>query len=174
MNDKLPRRKKLRLSDYDYSQNGYYFVTVCTSKKEYVLSRLAVGTVAHDCPCPKDVTVSPTGLGSIVEKYIKNINTVYRYISVDKYVIMPDHIHLIIIIDVPDGASRAMHPTLSQVISSLKRLTVKECGHAIWQRSFFERVIRTQKEYETVWNYIDRNPLNRVKGIINTSKEPKI
>lgn len=167
----LPKRKSLRLKNYDYSQNGYYFVTVCVRKNGYVLSDLSVGTVALDCPQPKDVRINLTDLGRIVEKYLNNINNVYHYISVDKYVIMPDHIHFILIIDMPYGASRAMHPTLSQVVSSFKRLVVKESGLRIWQGSFYERVIRTQRGYENVWNYIECNPLNKIKGIINTSKE---
>lgn len=164
MNSKLPKRKSLRLSNYDYSQNGYYFVTICVANKRPILSHLIVGTVAHDCPQPADVKVRLTETGRIVEKYIKRTEKVYDYIFVDKYVIMPDHIHLILVIDVPYGASRAMHPTLSQVVSSLKRLVVKDCGKRIWQGSFYERVIRTQREYEKTWYYIDFNPLREIKG----------
>ncbi|HAQ63627.1 MAG TPA: transposase [Ruminococcaceae bacterium] len=171
--ENLPKRKRQRLENYDYSQNGAYFVTICVANGDPILSRLSVGTVALDCPQPKDVKIQLTQIGRIAEKYIKSIERSYEYVFVEKYVIMPEHIHMLIVIDVPYGASRAMHPTLSQIVSSFKRLVVKEYGQKIWQRGFYDKIIRTQKGFETAWYYIEFNPLNRIQNKQNKSKESK-
>ena len=76
----LPQRKRNRLSNYSYSQNGAYFITICTQDRRNVLSEI-VGDDAHIVPKP---------YGSVVEKYIRNVP------KIETYVIMPDHIHMII------------------------------------------------------------------------------
>ncbi|MGL6021545.1 MAG: transposase [Chitinophagaceae bacterium] len=84
--------------------------------------------------------------GMVVEKYIKNM------VGIDKYVIMPDHIHLIIFITDNDEEA------IPQKIKSLKILVTKEIGFSLWQRLYHDRIIRSQKEYERIWEYIDHNP----------------
>ena len=139
----LPKRKPTRLKGYDYSQNGYYFVTICTHNKKCILSNI-VGDDAH---------IVPSKYGIIVEKYISNI------VGIDKYVIMPNHIHLIIKND--NGTMWASSPTqsISQQVKSFKTLVTKEIGYKIFQRSFHDHIIRGEKDYLKIWNYIDTNPL---------------
>lgn len=150
----MPKRKQLRLIEYDYSQNGAYFVTVSTKNRQYYFGEVTVGCDAHIAPY---VHLSP--YGEIVKKYIENINRCYQNISLDNYVIMPNHIHLLLIID--GGPMKASAPTESiiNVIRSLKILATKTCGITLWQRSYHEHVIRNEQDYQQIWKYINENPL---------------
>lgn len=146
----LPKRKPNRLKNFDYSQNGAYFITVCTKNKEKILSNI-VGGDAHIAPL-----VKLTCFGITVDKFINNINIKYPHISVDKYVIMPNHIHLLVSIDRTMWASSPT--TISDIIRSLKILTTKQIGKAIFQRSFHDHIIRNEADYLKIWNYINTNP----------------
>lgn len=153
MND----RKQNRLSFYDYSQNDAYFITICTRDRERILSEV-VGGGALDAP---QIRFLP--YGKIVDNEIKRSNEIYDHIKIDKYVIMPNHIHLIIIIqNRENGTSRAPSPTnaiIPSFISMLKRFTNKKCGEKIWQRSFHDHIIRDEADYQRIWQYIDTNPV---------------
>ena len=94
---------------------------------------------------------------SCCRKYINNINVVYDGVTVDKYVIMPNHIHLIIIID-NYGRQRAAFPTLSDVVRSIKIMVRKETGKSFFQTSFYDHIIRNEQDYLKIWQYIDTNP----------------
>jgi len=90
----LRQRKPNRLVNYDYSQNGAYFVTICTQDRRRILSRISVGTPVPGCPQEVQTELLPHG--KIAEKYIRQMNAFYDRISVDQDVIMPDHIHLLL------------------------------------------------------------------------------
>ena len=141
---KMPQRKPNRIEGYDYSQNGAYFVTVCTQDRKRILSDI-VGGDAHIVPKP---------YGQVVEKYIHNAP------EIEKYVIMPDHIHMIIRLD--NGSMWASTPTrtnrVSSIVRSIKTLTTKEIGIPIFQRSYYDHVIRNQQDYNEIWEYIENNP----------------
>ena len=150
----LPKRKPTRLKNYDYSNNGYYFITVCTYNKQKILCDI-VGDGAFDVP-----KIKLSKIGAIVEKYILSTNNINE-LTVDKYVIMPNHIHLIIFLQNQNGTSRAPSPTnniISHSISTLKRFVNKDVGYNIFQRSFHDHIIRGEKDYLKIWNYIDTNP----------------
>ena len=83
----LPQRKINRIPDYDYSQTGAYFVTICTQDRKKILSKISVGTGVLDCPQIQLLTY-----GEIADKYIRQLNDFYDHISVDQYAIMPDRI----------------------------------------------------------------------------------
>ena len=125
----LPNRKKLRLKDYDYSQNGGYFITFCTKDRLPVLSRIAVGKAALRLP-----KVELTEYGRITEKYISNISPVYPHITVENYVIMPNHVHLLLLVS--DGGQGAARPTISAVVRSIKALVRKETGKSLFKTPF--------------------------------------
>lgn len=153
----LPKRKHPRLKNYDYSQNGCYFVTVCVKDRKNLLGTIPVGRDAHIPP-----SVFPSNIGVIVDKYIKNIPSVYTGIIVDSYVIMPNHVHLLITIETADqggGGMWASRPTLHTVVRSFKTMVTKQIGHSIWQGSYYDRIIRDEKAYREAWQYIDENPL---------------
>ncbi len=157
----FPKRKSPRIKGYDYNTPGYYFVTVCTHKKENILCDIAsennsiVGGGAPDAP-----KVILNDYGKIVQKYILSSKNI-KGVTVDKYVIMPNHIHMIIYVEEAYGTSKAPSPTnnaVSLTISVLKRFSNREIGHNIWQRSFHDHIIRGDEDYRKIWEYIDTNP----------------
>lgn len=148
----LPKRKQTRLKGYDYSTPGAYFVTICTKGRKELLSKI-VGDDAHIVP-----QNHLSNYGSICDKYINNVNIKYENVMVDKYVIMPNHIHLIIFLN---GTMRASSPakSIETIIRSFKTMVTKEIGHSIWQRSYHDHIIRGEKDYQKIWEYIDSNHL---------------
>ncbi len=106
---------------------------------------------------PAEISLSQ--IGKTVEQAILNIPQKYKTVTVDKYVIMPNHIHLILVF-CSDACGRALRaPTLSNVIGQMKGYVTKVCGDSFWQKSFYDEIIRSQKGYEKIWSYIDGNPL---------------
>ncbi len=183
MKDGLPERKANRLATYNYSQSGVYFITICSKNKRCTFGTIVGGGVP-DAPRTR---LSPTG--KIVARQLGNMIAFYPHVRIEKYVVMPNHIHLLIAIQQgPSGASRthlrpkkpglapvglrnapagAAPPTsarASQVIpmfiSTLKRLTNKTAGHALWQRGYYDHIICSPDDYNTIWHYIDTNPAN--------------
>ncbi|KJS85459.1 MAG: transposase [Peptococcaceae bacterium BICA1-8] len=152
MNGELPRRKPNRLKDYDYSQNGAYFITICTKDRKNILWNNFVGA------CIARPHLS--SIGNIVDNTIQNIPHIYKNtVSLEKYVLMPNHIHMIIIIR-ENGDGRAMRaPTISNIINQMKGNVTKQIGYSIWQKLFHDRIIRDQQEYEKIYEYIETNPL---------------
>ncbi len=160
----LPKRKKIRLSEYDYSQSGVYFVTICVKKEKCNLWNTKINfhqIVGADIIRPYEQNYFEYKLskyGEIVKSAIENINTHYPNIIVDKYSIMPDHLHIILFIEQIDGRQIAA-PTLSTVVGQMKRWVSKRIGFSIWQKSFYEKIIRNEKAYREIWKYVDNNPL---------------
>ena len=104
--DSLAIRKPNRLKDYDYSQNGAYFVTVCTKDRHEILGEILVGDAAFGVPF-----VRLTETGEMVKQHIEHIDNVSEYVHLNKYTIMPNHIHLII--SITGGTPKAASPTKS-------------------------------------------------------------
>ena len=160
----LPKRKQTRLKDFDYSSNGAYFLTLCTENHSQTLSQIVGGGVP-DAPN----SVELLSLGKIVEKNIITLNDFYSDIKIDSYVIMPNHIHLIVFINknslsgtsgtpYPTSITKRQNSTLSKFISTFKRFVNKEYGKNVWQRSFYDHVIRDEEDYLKRVNYITENP----------------
>lgn len=119
----MVERKQTRLKEYDYSRNGAYFITICTKDKKCLL-----GSVGATIGRPVQTVLSK--YGQIVENVILDIPNHYKNIFVDKYVIMPNHIHLILFIKNDEG--RAMHaPTISKIIQQMKGVVTKKVGFSI-------------------------------------------
>ena len=156
----LPKRNPNRIRGFDYSQNGAYFVTICTQNRQRILSKI-VGTPVPGCPqapCPELLSY-----GKIADKYIRQMNTFYDHLSVDKYVIMPDHIHFLISIHEQVGHPGRGVPTprtsvVARFVGTFKRFCNKEYGQNIWQARYYDHVIRNQQDYDGIWEYIDNNP----------------
>lgn len=148
MND-LPKRKPIRILAYDYSSSGAYFITVCVHDRKPILWNVGAAT------CRPNLSK----IGSVVEKAILQIPIHYPMISVDKYCIMPDHIHMILSIRTDDDGRQIAAPTMSTVIGHMKRWVSMQIGHSIWQKSFYDHVIRTQQSYDKIWEYIENNPI---------------
>ena len=148
----LPKRKPNRLKDFDYSQPNAYFITICTKNKEMLFWENVGASIAR----PEDVRLSK--YGKIVVEAIEKISKIYPVITVDNYVVMPNHIHLLMQIH-SDSSGRAMlAPTISIVIQQMKGYATKKIGRSIWQKLFHDHVIRDEKGYLKIWNYIEGNP----------------
>ncbi|MCR5111018.1 MAG: hypothetical protein K6B38_08940 [Ruminococcus sp.] len=184
-------RKLNRLKNYDYSSNGLYFVTFCTKNRVHYLSEIIYDDpfdeFSHEYNVVKftenqivgdgvlDVPhVKHTDFGKIVNDQINEINKTYNDINIMKYVIMPDHVHMIIYLfddkNVLGGTSRTPSPTNARIpalISTLKRFVNKKIGYNIWQRSFHDHIIRSEREFLEICGYIDNNPINWVNHIYN-------
>ena len=157
----LPKRKPIRIADYDYSAPGAYFITVCTANREKIFWSDRRGELCS----PANVPLSDIGM--IVDNEIKKLNSVYDAVRVDKYCIMPDHIHFILSIDTDENErtcrgelrSPTRAPTISRVMKQFKGLITKQVGRPIWQKSFYDHGIRNQQDYDEIWAYIENNPL---------------
>ena len=154
---KIYNRKRTRLKNYDYNTPGYYFITVCTKNKQKILCDI-VGTGVLDGP--KTVLFKN---GEVAKKHIEHIKDFYSHIKIEKYVIMPNHIHFLIKVSKTDssGPSRTPVPTnsyIARLMSTLKRFCNKEIGGNIWQYRSYDHIIRGREDYEKIWEYIDNNP----------------
>ena len=147
-----PQRKKNRLEHYDYSSPGGYFLTICTSERRNYFWEDVGATIGR----PQDVILSQ--YGNIVNEAINNIPLVYPVLDVDCYVIMPDHIHLLLIIRADDYGRPMVAPTMSRVVQQLKGYITKRIGHSIWQKLFVDHVIRNRQDYDEHVKYIYENP----------------
>ena len=161
MKRELPRRRDIRLKEYDYSQPGYYFVTICTAvRHQDILSVIspAVGAIINRPPAE----VSLTALGQLARQAILEIANQYPGILVDTYCIMPDHVHLILAVQntESDGRQIAAPTSISTVIQQLKRAVSRAAGQSVWQKSFYDHVIRNDTDLAETRQYIVNNPLN--------------
>ena len=96
-------------------------------------------------------------MGSLVEKEIVALNSVYECVRVDKYIVMPNHIHMILLIDCASGRIQ-FAPTIPRVIKQFKGSITKQVGYPVWQKSYHDHVIRGDNDYRSIWQYIETNP----------------
>ena len=147
-----PKRKQNRLTGFDYSSAGKYFITICTHNREHSLSRIIVG---DGFPVPQ-----LTSIGKVADKYISCINDKYPSVFVDNYVIMPNHIHMLLAIaeNNPDNIKTG------SVVGWFKYSVTKECNSdfvekvPIFQRSYHDHIIRNEQGYKMIYDYISNNP----------------
>jgi len=154
MQRELPTRKNIRLDGYDYSQAGYYFVTICVKDRHEMLGSV-VGDGVLDVP-----STQLSEYGVIAENHINAISDHYKHIDIQKFIIMPTHIHMLIFVK-DCGTSGTPSPTnavIPSLVSTLKRFVHKDCGFVLFQRSYHDHIIRNEDEYQQIWLYIDENP----------------
>lgn len=154
----LPERKRLRLENYNYSENGMYFITVCTQNRKKVLSEIL--PVGDGSPVPE-----LTDIGKLVEGFIGQISVKYPTVKICRYVIMPDHIHFLISLEAFSGGTGNPSPTTATVFAWFKYQTTKsineytqQTGKRFWQRSFFDHVVRNEQDLQEIMYYIETNP----------------
>ena len=146
----LPTRKLNRLKGYDYSQDGAYFVTVCTKDRAELF-----GTIVGAATCRPYVKL--TEIGKFVDDAIGKINDIYEHVSVGQYVIMPNHVHIIVIVARKSGRQIAT-PTISLIVGNLKRAVSIRAGFSPWQKSFM------------ITSFVAK--LNTTKSLITLSATP--
>lgn len=155
----LPKRKSTRLKDYDYSTPGAYFVTVCTHNRRNIFGDI----IADDAIGSLQTYLSD--IGKIVNQQILNIEGHYNNIKIDKYIIMPNHIHLIVRITERINAFPTIKYDIPNVIGKFKASVTRNVGKAfmpsvkLWQDSFHDHIIRGEEDYKEIWQYIDSNPI---------------
>ncbi len=159
--DKFPRRKSVRLKEYDYSQRGYYFVTICTYNRFELFGTMESGEMALN------------QFGDIAQKVWQDLPN-HHEVELDEFIIMPNHVHGIIINNNPVGnrpACSANIPAcsvnknnnLSVVVGSYKSSVTKQINKINndgfrWQKSFYDHIIRTTDSLKNIREYIVNNP----------------
>ena len=151
----LRRRKQNRLQGYDYSRAGYYFITVCAGERAELFWDMIAENASVGAACGRP-PLSITGL--CVQEEIRNLTCVYDRLVVDKYVIMPNHIHMILRINPPTSRRPQAAPTIERVINQFKGAVSKKAGFPVWQKSYHDHIIRNEADYRRIWEYIDTNP----------------
>ena len=156
----LPKRKHIRLKDYDYSQNNIYFLTVCTHNRAELFGEI-VGATLRGRPNAPD---------KMIEKWVLLLEKKYSNLQVDKYVVLPDHVHLLVSLYSDETGDHTGSP-LPKIIGWFKTMTTNEYirnvkagkfepfDKHVWQRGYYEHIIRCDQDYEEAWQYIDENPL---------------
>lgn len=147
-------RKNYRLKNFDYSSCNSYFITVCVKNREPILwQHIPSENVGAAIGRP---SISLSYYGKVIDEAINKIPQKYEFISIDNYVIMPNHIHLLLTIKKLTGEASADIP---RVINQMKGYVTKQIGFSLWQKLYHDRVIRNEEEYLNKWQYIDDNPL---------------
>ena len=155
MENELPKRKPNRLENFDYGAGYSYFITICTQNRTHYFWNTVGASIAR----PQDVQLS--SFGKIVDEAINNISKVYSCVSVDYYVVMPNHVHLLLtIFDTDENGRPMVAPTLSRIVSQMKGYASKKIGKPIWQKLFHDHIIRNKKDYDEISKYIYENPIN--------------
>lgn len=215
-NHSLPHRKKLRIPDFDYSQPGAYYVSIVTQDRKTLFGKIVDGEMVLN------------DIGKMVKEVIDQIPEYYQGINVELFVVMPNHIHALLLISdvvagpcachvdqmksgqpqgvdptkehlflqerdpcagvvagsracqsdqMEDGQPRGVDPTkeelsLSEIVHRIKSLTthrymigVRDMGwprfeKRLWQRNYYEHVIRNERDYKVIYEYIIANPMN--------------
>ena len=147
-------RKPNRLQEYDYATVGAYFITICTKDRAEILSKIRIVGEGL-CALPH---IELTDVGKMVEQSIQYIDRTIPGFSVDRYVIMPNHVHLLITLSAIPETGGHRGPPLHKVIGQFKSYTTHTYGRVLWQRSYYDHVIRGEQDYRDVWEYIDQNP----------------
>jgi REP element-mobilizing transposase RayT len=147
----LKERKTIRLKNYDYSQNGRYFITVLTKNHENILSDVIDDEQGY-------AHFKLSELGKLVQKEILNICFVHSFIKIPNYIIMPNHVHMIIELNLNEKEAMLKTATISSIINQWKGSISRKAGFSIWHKSFHDHIIRDNYEYEKITRYIDNNP----------------
>ena len=159
------RIESIRLPNRDYAANGYYFVTICTHKKHCYFGKIT------------NNQMKLSQVGRIAQKHWQEIPNHFNHVYIDAYVIMPNHLHGIIIIDRPtQKLNLSSQPTdtnkfaplksgsLSAVIQAYKASVTRWCRKNDddifrWQSRFYEHIIRNARSLENIRTYIINNPV---------------
>jgi putative transposase len=149
---RYPQRRSPRLRGYDYSQEGAYFVTICTYRRDHHFVVVTnVDTLLND-------------IGTIAAEHWSTIPTVFPQIECDAFVIMPNHVHGIIVINEPHAASNKRH-TLGVVIGNYKAAVTRQMNRKLgiraprlWQDSFHDHIIRDERSLNHIRQYVLTNP----------------
>ncbi len=152
-------RRSIRLQGYDYSQAGLYFVTICTMDRECLFGDVIDGQMR------------PSSAGMIVQQALEQLPARFSHVTVDQYIVMPNHVHAIIALsglptDVSDtpATTGSGHPAgLGEIICAFKASTTRSIRLQTtssfgWQRNYYEHIIRNEQSLQRILQYIVDNP----------------
>jgi REP element-mobilizing transposase RayT len=156
------KREPNRLSGFDYNSAGAYFITFCTEGRVQNLSKI------------NNTSLELSKYGNIIENYLQIFKTCYPHFIPCEHIIMPNHVHLILY-----RTTECSGINLSRYIAALKTLSCRDIRTAglpdfKWQKSFYDRVIRSDMEYYNIANYILNNPSNWTKDVEYTGYKNNI
>ncbi len=137
-------RKHPRLKTFDYGAGGTFCITICSKNKEKIFGTIVEG---------REVNPNLTPLGELVQETISHIPTAYPGVSLLNWVVMPNHVHLLIQIPEKNPVS------LFSVIRSTKAIVTRKWGQPVWQSSYYEHIVRNEADALRFWKYIDENPI---------------
>jgi len=149
-----PHRRRLRLKDYDYGNPSAYFITICSHKRVCLFGGVREGMMAVNY------------FGEVVAETWREQMKTTQDTETDEWIVMPNHFHAIVVIEAEQGGSRAA-PTrpLPRIINAFKTVSAKRInqihgsvGEPVWQRSYYEHIVRTEGELERIRDYIRENP----------------
>ena len=155
--ERVERRQRLRLKDFDYATPGGYFVTVCARDQRCVFGRI------------QGDLMTLNRLGRLVEDALDGIAEFHPGVDLDASVVMPNHVHAIVVVD----RLRFRPPPVPAVIGAFKARASRRAGRALWQRGYFDRVIRTEVELLAFREYISTNPLRWALDRENPERKPR-
>lgn len=153
----LPNRKLPRLHDYDYSAPGAYFITICTYNKQPIFGHIAISSngeaVMHYSP-----------IGTFAKQHLLDLPSHYENVKIDNWVVMPNHIHMLIRIEERINPFPTAAYDIPNVVGKYKAAVTRTVGNAfmhsgkLWQTSFYDHIVRNEKDYQDIWQYIAGNP----------------
>jgi REP element-mobilizing transposase RayT len=163
----LHHRCSIRLKGYDYAQAGAYFVTICAWQRECLFGEIPDGEMVEN------------GLADIVRFTWFDLVNHLEHIALGEFVIMPNHIHGIIAIDRTQTADTVKPHGLSEMIRQLKTFSAKRInvarnspGVPVWQRNYYEHVIRDEADYNRIAEYIETNPHRWAEDTLHPANKP--
>ena len=154
--NELPKRKQTRLKDYDYSQNGYYFITICTHNRQNLFGEIVGATL-----CGR-----PNNPDKMIEKWLLELENKFDGVKICEYIIISNHLHFIIS-KTGDHAGSPLRDivgwfktmTTNEYIENVKNNMFPPFDKKIWQRNYYEHIIRDESDYIETKEYILNNPL---------------
>jgi len=160
----LKQRKSNRLRNYDYSQGGYYFITICTQDRIEWFGKIQNGVIELN------------ENGAIAVKQWIWLGEQYPYVVLDSYAVMPNHFHGIMGINAGNGRGRSLQKikSLSELVGAFKTTSSKlihriGVGGFLWQKSFYDHIIRDELSLNRIRKYIMNNPKQWDTDIENTN-----
>jgi len=154
----LPKRKLPRLAQFDYSSPGIYFITICTHEKQCLFGSVTPGDATKDA----QMHLSP--LGKLAKSTLLEIESHYDNIKIDNWIIMPNHVHLLMqiterIIPFPTSIRFDIPNVVGRYKAAVTRNARKTQIYTskLWQSSFHDHIIRSEKDYLSIWQYISGN-----------------
>jgi putative transposase len=150
-NPDFHHRQSIRLKGYDYSRSGAYFITICTHEREYLFGDIVNGTMELN------------SIGDIARTHWQKLAQHHPNIIVDESIVMPNHLHGIICLESSIDTTKS----IAEIIRGFKTFSAKAInkerdlrGVPVWQRNYYDRIIRNQLEFDRVRQYIINNPQN--------------